>query len=167
MRIHILNGAIPMAARGMSTQIQLAMSFIDQCVPFSRVRILWCPARGSTRRVADGNRLAACPAWRLAKSLDLRCGLGTTVGHDLLQDSHAFFEFMAAGRILRGLLGGMQSLNLELLLAEFEKAVECNRQHQRRQADHDEGEHNRRHSVHAFPPLSMANASMSRASLDG
>src|SRR4051812_1998080 len=93
---------------------------------------------------------------RRPERLDLRGRLSTAIGHDLLENPDPLLELSRAGRILRSLLGGIQRLDLELLLTEFEEAVGDDHQQDNRQSDNDRGEQNRSYAVHqAFPPLSI------------
>ena len=120
---HILNGTIPIAARGIRTQIQLAIRIHVSKVPFppSRSRmsctatLAFKPRRSQQARLPCRETATAAPR----KRLDLRSRLSPAVGDDLLE--HPYPRARTHGRarsILGGLFGRKGGLNLELLLAE-------------------------------------------------
>src|SRR6476620_9134891 len=107
-RSHILNGAMPMAERGMRTQIQLAILFI-QARPFVSSQIYRRSGFSTGHVVIWLNGLAARYAPdRRAQRLDLRRRLGSAVGDDLFENPDALLELVAARCILRGFFGGVE-----------------------------------------------------------
>ena len=60
------------------------------------------------------NLLSTCRSAAVAQGFDLRRGLNSAVGDDLLEHAHARFELGVAGGILRRLLGGQAGFDLKL-----------------------------------------------------
>src|SRR5436190_15339189 len=104
------------------------------------------------------------PRWR-AQGFDLRRGLDAAIGDDLFEHLDALLELVAARGILGGFLGGEPGLDFELPFAEPEEAMRHVEDGHDREPNEDQQRGKKDWRSHrALPPLSIASASISRAS---